>query len=59
MAVMIPHIVFFRLKHADGSAEEFSFLNDLQELANLPMVTGYQRPQLLDANSEHRCIDGV
>lgn len=39
---MITHSVFFKLKHAQGSAEEMAFLNAALELSSIPGVHNFK-----------------
>lgn len=39
---MITHSVFFKLKHAEGSAEETAFIAKARELAAIPGVGNFE-----------------
>jgi len=54
---MIRHTVAFKLKHAEGSAEEQEFLSDALALANIPTVKKFER--LKQVSSKNKFTHGL
>jgi hypothetical protein len=51
---MIRHTVAFRLKHADGSAEEAAFLRDALALAAIPGVQKFEQLRQVSRKNDFR-----